>query len=273
MALTKTPIELSSTPSIVDGGNATAITIDSSENIGLGVTNPADYYAENLVVAAADEGGITIESATTEKTYLMFADGTSGSAAYRGFIGYDHGASPEIMNIASSGDMNFLTGSSQSEKVRIKEAGQLIVPAGVTLGTGAGVYAAGNTLDDYEEGAFSTVSAGVNASGYGPSMRYTKIGRAVNILARVTWTGTSNSSALRFTLPFATPATAATATGAVFYGGTSLKSGAALSCYVGPSTNEVYFYSTAGGSFNQLNVNEVNGSYDFIFSFTYETNL
>ncbi len=31
MALTKTPIELSSTPSIVDGGNATAITIDSSE--------------------------------------------------------------------------------------------------------------------------------------------------------------------------------------------------------------------------------------------------
>ena len=33
MANTKIPIELSSTPSIVDGGNATAITIDSSENV------------------------------------------------------------------------------------------------------------------------------------------------------------------------------------------------------------------------------------------------
>jgi hypothetical protein len=33
MALTEIPIELSSTPSIVDGGNATAITIDSSENV------------------------------------------------------------------------------------------------------------------------------------------------------------------------------------------------------------------------------------------------
>ena len=33
---TKVPIELSSTPSIVDGGNATAITIDSSENVGIG---------------------------------------------------------------------------------------------------------------------------------------------------------------------------------------------------------------------------------------------
>ena len=39
MALTKTPIELSSTPSIVDGGNATAITIDSSENVLVGKTD------------------------------------------------------------------------------------------------------------------------------------------------------------------------------------------------------------------------------------------
>ena len=36
MTLTKVPNELSSTPSIVDGGNATAITIDSSENTGFG---------------------------------------------------------------------------------------------------------------------------------------------------------------------------------------------------------------------------------------------
>ena len=56
MALTKTPIELSSTPGIVDNSNATAITIDSSENVGIGLTNPSDYYAENLVVAAGAEG-------------------------------------------------------------------------------------------------------------------------------------------------------------------------------------------------------------------------
>lgn len=33
MASTKIPVELSSTPGIVDNSNATAITIDSSENI------------------------------------------------------------------------------------------------------------------------------------------------------------------------------------------------------------------------------------------------
>ena len=204
MALTEIPSELSSTPSIVDGGNATAITIDSSENIGLGVTNPADYYAENLVVAAADEGGITIESATTEKTYLMFADGTSGSAAYRGFIGYDHGASPEIMNIACSGDMNFLTGSSQSEKVRIKEAGQLIVPAGVTLGTGTGVYAAANTLEDYEEGTWTPTFSVTNGAVEIFSARYTKIGRQViiNLAFNVTTAISSGDRFLTFSVPF-----------------------------------------------------------------------
>jgi len=35
MASTKVPIELSSTPGIVDNSNATAITIDSNENVAL----------------------------------------------------------------------------------------------------------------------------------------------------------------------------------------------------------------------------------------------
>ena len=39
MASTKIPVELSSTPGIVDNSNATAITIDSSENVGVGVTS------------------------------------------------------------------------------------------------------------------------------------------------------------------------------------------------------------------------------------------
>lgn len=40
MANTKIPVELSSTPGIVDNSNATAITIDSSENVGIGTTSP-----------------------------------------------------------------------------------------------------------------------------------------------------------------------------------------------------------------------------------------
>jgi len=59
MALTTTPIELSSTPSIVDGGNATAITIDSSENISINsgdvtlATASKRYYVPRASDAAA----------------------------------------------------------------------------------------------------------------------------------------------------------------------------------------------------------------------------
>jgi hypothetical protein len=43
MANTKIPVELSSTPGIVDNSNATAITIDSSENVGIGTTSPTTF--------------------------------------------------------------------------------------------------------------------------------------------------------------------------------------------------------------------------------------
>tara|TARA_E500000318_G_C3562866_1_gene214293 strand:+ start:1484 stop:2608 length:1125 start_codon:yes stop_codon:yes gene_type:complete len=96
MALTKTPIELSSTPSIVDGGNATAITIDSSENVGIGTGTPGSYYAgaEQLVIArSSGEAGITIATANDTNGALYFADGTSGAETYQGGIGYQHATS------------------------------------------------------------------------------------------------------------------------------------------------------------------------------------
>jgi len=99
--------------------------IDASGNVGIGLANPSDYYAKDLVVAAADEGGITIECGTAEKAYLMFADGTSGTALYSGYIGYDH--SIEAFNIVSHGYMNFYTGSSPTEAMRIDVNGNLLV--------------------------------------------------------------------------------------------------------------------------------------------------
>jgi hypothetical protein len=98
--------------------------VDSTNNlVGIGLTNPSSYYAENLVVAGADEGGITIESGSTEKTYLMFARGTSGQDAYRGYIGYDH--NDDSLNVVSSGYMNFFSGSSQIERMRIDSSGNV----------------------------------------------------------------------------------------------------------------------------------------------------
>ena len=86
---------------IDDNADATSITIDSSENVGIKTTTPTNYYADDLVVTAPDEGGITVVGGTTERNYLAFADGTSGDAQYRGLISYDHNT--DILGIGAGG--------------------------------------------------------------------------------------------------------------------------------------------------------------------------
>jgi hypothetical protein len=76
------------TPSIVDGGNATAMTIDSSENVGIGVASPdsklhvfngeasitADADADDIIVENNGACGITIGSANNSTGSIRFAD-------------------------------------------------------------------------------------------------------------------------------------------------------------------------------------------------------
>lgn len=99
-------------------------------NIGIGTNSPSSYFADNLVVSAPADGGVTIAStANTNNAYLMFADGTTGSEAYRGYIGYSH-TSPENMQVVSYGYTRFYTsadGSTASERMRIKSDGVLVV--------------------------------------------------------------------------------------------------------------------------------------------------
>ena len=93
MALTKVSRGLLST-SIVDNGNATAITIDASENVGIGNSSPSSFNlvgADTLVVGSGSgEQGITIYSGTSNNGVLAFADGTTTTQQYQGYIGYNH---------------------------------------------------------------------------------------------------------------------------------------------------------------------------------------
>jgi hypothetical protein len=89
--------------------------IDASGNVGIGVSNPSDYYANNLVVTGPSEGGITIASTGNHTNYINFADSTSGVARYAGMIEYAH----------TIDAMSFRTNSIQS--MRLDASGNLLV--------------------------------------------------------------------------------------------------------------------------------------------------
>ena len=60
--------------------------------VGIGTSTPGSYsaYADNLVVAGANQTGITIASADSSQSGLYFADGTSGAEQYAGDLDYNH---------------------------------------------------------------------------------------------------------------------------------------------------------------------------------------
>jgi hypothetical protein len=105
--------------STTDGSTFTErMRIDSSGKVGIGLTNAADYYADQLVVNAPSEGGITMVGPTAHENYIMWADGTSGTEAYKGYIGYSH----------ATNTLRF--GANAAEAMRITNGGKIL--AGMT---------------------------------------------------------------------------------------------------------------------------------------------
>jgi hypothetical protein len=166
-----------------------------------------------------------------------------------------------------------LNGANSDGAVDLGRSSQRFKDLYLSGGVYLGGTAAANKLDDYEEGTWTVTATGANAGVVVDVAQYTKIGRLVTIDLRVRWTG-ANTSALQFSLPFVSSNPgAASRTGAVFYSGTQVFSGAAVSTHITQGGNQVSFYSTAGGNFTQVSGSMVNGSYDWLTTVTYFTDL
>lgn len=131
MASTKVPIELSSTPGIVDNSNATAITIDSSENVGIGTSSPEGITSGVTSLSISDVGSKT----TGDKTGVLAFKTNDSSYT----VTYPDGVTGEIYSIAESVTgaaygLGFVTGtisgSNRAERLRIDNSGN--VGIGVT---------------------------------------------------------------------------------------------------------------------------------------------
>ena len=173
MALTKISRGLLDT-GVSDSSDATAITIDSSEKVGLNGLSAGDYWSSsNQLVfgntASAANGGMTIATATNAVGQIYFADGTSGNAQYRGQIQYTH----------VSDAMDFATAATFA--MRIDSAGRVMI---------------GTTTEGQADADDLTVA---NASGnVGISLRTTTAGYASIYFSDATSGGAEASGAVQY---------------------------------------------------------------------------
>ena len=182
-----------------DGTLDTAVTIDSSQYVGIGISpstsklhiQDSDYTTVTIQAGTTSHGAILNLGDSDDIDYGSIAQFAS-SAGEDGRMRFIAGTT-ETMNLRG-GDVEVTTGD-----IVFKTAGKGIC-LGVTSNTDA------NTLDDYEEGTWTgVISDGTNNatmnldSGY-----YTKVGNIVNIQAQIsTLSLGSVSGGLRLTgLPF-----------------------------------------------------------------------
>ena len=147
-----------------------AMRITAAGSVGINTTSSDSYYAKKLVVDCGTDGqnGITIKSSTTGAGMFAFADGTSGSDRYRGYINYNH--ADDSMTLGTAGG---------SGTVSVSSTGT-VTAAGLNVDTDGSASAVSIGLNDGNSGFFKPASNTIGFStGGAEHMRLTNTGDAL----------------------------------------------------------------------------------------------
>jgi hypothetical protein len=174
---------------ITSSADATAITIDSSERVGVGTASPTEKLQVHGAIRSTNNATTTLAD-SGNFYYIPTADDASNPRTVISAVGTS----------SVGGHVTFKTGTSSSntEKLRIQSGG------GISFN---GDTAAANALDDYEYGEFdaSFSSSGASFSYTARKGYYTKIGNRVfyNIYMQLDGSQTFTSNQVTITgLPF-----------------------------------------------------------------------
>jgi len=66
------------------------LSMNTDGHLMLGTSTKGNHNVDDFTIASSGNTGITIRSGTTSNGAIAFADGTSGSSEYMGYIDYDH---------------------------------------------------------------------------------------------------------------------------------------------------------------------------------------
>ena len=168
---------------IDDNADATAITIDSSETVGIKNTAPGNYLDGELTVGdSTKDQYVNVVTGTSNAAGICFQD-TTGTSIISG-LRYTH--LDNALGIWTNG----------SQRATIDSTGNMLFNQ-----SGTGVYlgvtsaTASNLLDDYEEGT-ATLSFSSSGSTFQYSYQiafYTKVGRNVHLVCYMQLDGGGNS--------------------------------------------------------------------------------
>ena len=191
------------TPSIDDNGDATAITIDSSERVMLGITSPftnpsstndgVTFGGAYTWTQVSDAGGQYVQRQNDGKFFTFFKGTGSGSVGSIGTVGnqsYIHGAGTDVgIYFGSNNLYPYRSTGLNDATIDLGQSAKRFKDAYLSGGVYLGGTGSANKLDDYEEGTWTPILGGsTGTSGQSYSTQhgsYTKIGRVVHLQAYV----------------------------------------------------------------------------------------
>ena len=175
----------------------TAVTVDASQNVGIGTASPAGkldvsqstagvarHYLRNTSDSVGAYTILDLVNNTGNNIGEFFCTSSTNTSAF--------GTNATVLQAATSNPL--ILGTNGTERMRINAGAPILcLLGGSTTATGTGIAfpatqsasADANTLDDYEEGTWTPVFAGNSPAGsatYSSQIgTYTKIGNMVNV--------------------------------------------------------------------------------------------
>ena len=282
---------------IDDNANATALTIDSSENVLVGTTSTGAATASNgayitpagQIIGRSDGIVSYLNRRSTDGQILQFMkDGTQV-----GNVGTPSAAELNISAIGTNSSGLLLTSDNSVRPMKNGSASDNTQNLGRSNGRwkdlylSGGVYLGGtgsaNKLDDYEEGTFTATLTSQNgtvgiSTAYN-TLYYTKVGRLVTITGRFRVGSLAGQSGhMYFTVPFTSAPNvgsheAGYSTFNVYTHGISLPSGTVTSfAELNPSSDRAYLYAHIdNAAWTTMNSNGLSTNDIIYISGTYTT--